>query len=567
MINYVLSSQKPSPLRKTYMQGFLYLICLISFLFACTKTDKTYLSDKGRKQNNGKNISSDKITTFFRNLGAEPENLHPIRSTDVYASIIQGYVLDTLLKRNLNTYEWEPHLAEKWEVSKDHKLLTFTVRSNVKWHDGRPLTVKDVAFSFKAYKDPAFGGAHFLPYLENIESVKILDDNRVQFKASKKYFGNLSVLGGLSIIPEHIYKDKEKKLSRILHGSGAYILKKYEKGKKIVLEQHENWWGRSVKSDTHRIKRIVFRFIRDENDQLIRMAAGGFDFLGLGPESYIKKTNKKPWGESIIKKEVKNKQPSGYGYIGWNLKNPLFQDKRTRKALNYLMNRSLMNKKFQYEKAQLATGPWYSWSDYADASLSPILFNPKQAGELLSEVGWKDTDKNGILDKIIEGKKKEFKFTLIFPNKDFEKYLTIYQQDLKKSGIDMSLRFMDWSAFLKLIHEKKFEAVNLGWSGGSVEIDPKQIWHSESSRKGGHNFISYFNPEVDKLVEKGRVEMDRDKRIKLFKKVYRLIAEDYPYLFLFNSPVRFYAHSKKVRMEKDTYNYDLGMEYWQLSKE
>lgn len=567
MINYIFSFKKTSPEKKTHIQYFFYLMCLISFLFACTKDDKTYLSDKGEKQNNGKNISSNEKTTFFRNLGAEPENLHPIRSTDVYASIIQDYVLDTLLKRNVDTYEWKPHLAEKWKVSKDHKLFTFTVRSNVKWHDGRSLTVKDVAFSFEAYKDPSFGGAHFLPYLENIESVKILDDSRVQFKASKKYFGNLFVLGGLSIIPEHIYKDKEKKLSRILSGSGAYILKKYEKGKKIVLEQNENWWGRSVKSDTHRIKRIVFRFIRDENDQLIRMAAGGFDFLGLGPEAYIKKTNKKPWSESIIKKEVKNKQPSGYGYIGWNLKSPLFQNKKTRKALNYLMNRSLMNKKFQYEKAQLATGPWYSWSDYADTSLSPILFNPKQAGELLSEVGWKDTDKNGILDKIIEGKKKEFKFTLIFPNKDFEKYLTIYQQDLKKSGIDMSLRFMDWSAFLKLIHEKKFEAVNLGWSGGSVEVDPKQIWHSESSRKGGHNFISYFNPEVDQLIEKGRVEMDRDKRIKLFKKVYRLIAEDYPYLFLFNSPVRFYAHSKKVRMEKDTYNYDLGMKYWQLSRE
>ena len=537
----------------------------MAVLLSCTKTSKTPVSDNEDKM---KNVGTDRQSTLFRNFGSEPENLHPIRSTDYYSKKIQELVLDTLLVRNVDTYEWEPHLAEKWEVSKDHKVFTFTIRSNVKWHDGRPLTAKDVAFSFKAYKDPSFGGAHFLPYMENIESMEVLDENRVQFKASKKYFKNLEVLADSFIFPEHIYKDKEKKLSRILPGSGPYIFKKYERGKKIVLEQNKNWWGRSVKSNTHRIKRIVFRFISDENDQLIRMAAGDFDFLELGPEAYIKKTNKAPWGESIIKKEIRNKQPAGYGFVGWNLKNPLFQDKRTRKALNYLMNRTLMNKKFRYEKGKLATGPWYQWSDYADTSISPILFDPKKAGVLLSEMGWEDTDKNGILDKMIQGQKREFKFTILFPNKAVEKYLTIYQQALKKSGINMSLRFMDWSAFLKLIHEKKFEAVALGWSGGSaVDFDPKQIWHSESSRKGGHNFISYSNPEVDKLIDKGRKEMDRNKRIKIFKKVYRLIAEDYPYLFLFNTPVKFYVHSKKVKMEKDTYNYTLGKRYWWLSNE
>ena len=549
-----------------YKIKFIYLgLSLLFFFSTTTCTKKSSTSSPNTDKKSPHRIKEQ--NTFFRNLGREPENLHPIRSTDAYASIVQSYVLDTLLVRHRDTYELEPHLAEKWEVDKDQKVFTFTIRPNIKWHDGRPLTVKDVAFSFNAYKDPSFGGAHFLPYLENMESVEILDDRRVRFKATNKYFGNLSVLGTLSIIPEHIYKDKEKKLSRTLVGSGPYILKKYEKGKKIVLEQNNHWWGRSVKSNTHRIQRITFRFIKDENDQLIRMAAGDFDFIGLTPEAYMKKTNKKPWGETIIKKEIQNKEPSGYRYIAWNLQNPLFKDKKTRKALNYLMNRKLMNKKFQYGKSILATGPWYLWSDYADPSVKPIPFDPQKAGELLSAAGWEDTDKNGILDKIIQGQKKEFKFTLIFPGKDFEKYLTIYQQDLKKSGIDISLRFMDWSAFVKLLKEKKFEAITLGWSGGSVELDPKQIWHSESSRKGGSNFIQYSNPEVDRLIDKGRVEMDRNKRIKIFQEVYRLIAADYPYLFLFNSPVQFYAYSKKVKKEKDTYLYELGTRFWWLSHE
>ena len=556
----------------TVIQHQLYFFIFLSFVLltmSCTKGNKAPVSsDKSNKaKSENSNISTPREETLFRNLGAEPETLHPIRSADVYARRVLGYVFDALLQRNPDTYKLESHLAEKWEVDKTHKEFTFTIRSNVKWHDGRPLTVKDVAFSFKAYKDPSFGGPHLLPYLENMESVEILDEKRVRFKANQKYFGNLSILGTLKIIPEHIYKNKEKKLNRIAVGSGPYILKKYEKGKKITLEQNKDWWGRSVKSNTHRINYIVFRFIRDENDQLIRMAAGGFDFLFLRPEAYMKKTGKPPWGETIIKKEISNKAPGGYNYIGWNLQNPLFQSRKTRKALTYLMNRKLMNTKFQYGKSRLATGPWYPWSDYADSSIQPIPFDLKKGGELLSEDGWKDTDQNGVLDKVIQGQKKDFKFTLIFANKDFEKYLTVYQQDLKKSGIDMSLRFMDWSAFLKLVLEKKFEAVTLGWGGGSVELDPKQIWHSESSRKGGHNFISYLNPEVDRLIDAGRVELDRNERIKIFKKVYRLIVKDYPYLFLFSTPVRFYAHAKKLKMEKETYNYELGEQYWQLNKD
>ena len=557
---------------KSFFKSYLILVGTFCLFFAsCVKKDSSSLGAGGNanrkkavEQSSGAGANSS--SSFFSNLNTEPENLHPISSTDVYASIVQRHVFDTLLIRNLDTYQWEPHLAEKWEVDPTNNTFTFTLRPNVKWHDGQPLTVQDVVFSFKAHKDPSYGGVHFLPYLENIKSVSALDGRRVRFKADKKYFGDLAILGGsLLIIPEHVYKDKTKKLNRVLVGSGPYIFKRYETGKKIVLEQNKNWWGRSVKSNTHRIPRITFRFINDENDQLIRMSAGSLDFLWLSPSAYIKKTNKKPWGESIIKKEIKNKQPAGYGYIGWNLKNPLFKSKHIRKALAHLMNRELMNKKFRYGKSLLATGPWYSWSDYADPSVEPVLFDPKTAGELFKQDGWQDTDQNGVLDKIIDGKKTEFRFSLIFPNKDFEKYLTIYKEDLKKNGVDMSLRFMDWSAFLKLVHENNFSAVNLGWSGGMVDLDPKQIWHSKSARKGGSNYIGYSNPEVDRLIDQGRKELNRNKRIKLFQKVYRLIAEDYPYLFLFNSPSRFYAHSKKVRMEKDTYNYELGMQYWQIN--
>ena len=544
------------------MKHFIYIILSLSLSMFIACQPKPQSTKKAEKQNKAAH------NRLVRNFYSEPDSLHPIRSTDAYAKIIHDHVLDSFLKRNLDTFEWDPHLAEKWTVSEDGKTFTFTLRKDVTWHDGKPLTAQDVVFSFNAYKDPSFGGARFVSYFEHIESATILDEHRVQFKASKTYIGNLETIGEtMRIIPEHIYKDKEKKLNNTLIGSGPYKLKKYDKSKQIVLEQNQDWWGRTVKNNLHRIKTIVFKFIENENDQLIRMAAGDFDFLELSSEAYYKKTDKAPWGDTVLKKKIKNKAPAGYSFIAWNLKNPLFQDKKVRQALTHLANRKLMNEKFQYSQAKLATGPWYLWSEYADPSVLPIPFDPEQARKLLKEAGWKDTDKNGILDKVINNQKSEFRFTLIFPNKDYEKYFTLYQQDLKKSGIIMSLRFMDWPAFIKKMTGKQFTAVSLAWITYTTEQDPKQIWHSESAMKQGSNFISYSNPQVDQLIDSARTEMNKEKRIPILRQVYRIIADEAPYLFLFNTPVQFYAHSKKVKMEKDTYNYGVGLEYWQISPE
>jgi microcin C transport system substrate-binding protein len=148
------------------------------------------------------------------------------------------------------------------------------------------------------------------------------------------------------------------------------------------------------------------------------------------------------------------------------------------------------------------------------------------------------------------------------PSKDFEKYFTLYKEDLKKAGIDMEIKLLEWNAFLKQVDEQKFDAVALSWSGGDVDIDPKQIWHSASATKGGSNFISYKNPEVDKLIDQSREELDKGKRVKLLRQVYRMIAEDAPYAWLFVPKYGFYGHTKKIGKVKDTLKFDTGRFYW-----
>ena len=102
----------------------------------------------------------------------------------------------------------------------------------------------------------------------------------------------------------------------------------------------------------------------------------------------------------------------------------------------------------------------------------------------------------------------------------------------------------------------------MGWGGGDVESDPKQIWHSSSIGKGGSNYISYKNPEVDKLIDEGRGELDQKKRTSIFKKVYGLIADDVPYIFMFNRKYEFYANSNKVKKPSETFKYNFGYRSW-----
>ena len=504
--------------------------------------------------------------TFFNNLNGEPENLHPIRSTDYYSFVIRLHILESLLQRNKDTYEWEPMLAKQWKISPDNKTFTFELYDNLKWSDGQPLTVNDIKFSFEAYKNPDYGGIKYIPYFEGMDSVKILSDKKIQFKTKEAYFGNFQVIARMDVIPEHIYKDPKTKLSKTVVGSGPYLLDTYIKGKFLVLKKNPLWEGTNnpFNKGKWKFKTLVFRFIKPEADILLRMEKEHIDFSYLKAESFMEKTNKPPWGTKIKKIKYRNKEPSRYGYIGFNFKKPIFQDKRVRKALAHLLNRELMNKKFQYGQRELARGPWYFWSDYADPNVKAIEFNPKKAVMILKSAGWDDRDKNGILEKTIHRKVTELAWTLLYSNPNMEKYLTLYQEDLKQAGIKLSLKFLDWASFLRLINDRNFDAVMLAWSGGFIDLDPKQIWHSESSRKNGSNHISYSNPQVDALIDKGRAQMDKQERVKTFRKVYRIIAEDVPYIFMFNNRNRFYGINKRIDTPIDTFNYDEGISYWSL---
>lgn len=510
------------------------------------------------------------------NLRSQPSTLNPLSGSDLYTRRTVEFVHEYLGERNLDTYEWEPVLATDWSVSKDGLTFDFTIREGVKWHDGKPMTIDDVIFSFNAIvdKENKYGTAHLRPYYENIKECKALEKNKMRCVAKKKYFGNMNVLMGLRVVPKHIYEnpsDKVKKtLNKTLVGTGPYKFRKWTRGKHITLERNKDWWGFTTgeKKGRYNFDKMMLRFVSDGTASLQYLLKGNIDLVYLNAEEYVKKAKGKKWGKDVHKVEYSNIKPKSYGFIGWNLKNDLFKSKNVRKALYHLVDRPQMIKKFLYGYAVPATGPWYRQSMYADPNVKPIEFSPKKAMDLLKKEGWSDTDGDGVLDKVINGNKRDFSFTILEPNKEFRKYLVIFQQDAKKVGIDIKIKLIDWTSFLKLLDERKFEAVRLGWGGGAVDLDPKQIWHSSSYANKGSNFIGYQSKKVDQLIDKARVTLEREKRIPMMQEVYRTIAADYPYAFLFNTTKNFYAHTKRMKFEKKTHKYEIGdlQGFWWMEK-
>jgi peptide/nickel transport system substrate-binding protein/microcin C transport system substrate-binding protein len=516
------------------------------------------------------NPNAPQTGTFAINLKGEPTTLNPITSTDGYAQDVQSYILDSLMERNVDTYDWIPALAESVDKSKDGHTFTFKIRQGVKWTDGQPMTAEDVKFSFDVIFDPVYNAAAQRPYYENIEKCEIIAPDQVRFTTKNKYFGNFDVVAGLTILPKHIYGKPEegKKINKTLIGTGPYKIEKYDQGQSIVLVKNKDWWGNAVdwRKGMYNFERIRIRFINDDNIAVESLEKGDVDYVTMNPEMFMKKTEGPTWGKTSIKEKVENLAPKGFNYIGWNMRKDLFKDKNVRLALYYLMNRDEMNKKFRYGMSIPATGPWYQQSDYADKSVKPIPYDPKKALELLKAAGWSDSDKDGVLDKMIGGKKVDFKFDLIYGNKDSEKYYVLYQSDLKKVGIQMNLQLLEFNALLKNLDDGGFDAASLSWGGGSVDLDPKQIWSSASIGPSGSNFVAYSNPEVDKLIEDARAELDKAKRIKMLRVVYKRIAEDVPYAFMFNDKYDLYAHTSKMGMTKPTYKYSQGTGFWWLKQ-
>ena len=508
-------------------------------------------------------------------LSSNIQSLHPINSRYQNAKMIHYATHQTLLNIDFQTLETLPVLAKERPKIKiiDDKIieLEFEIRPQAQWANGSAITAHDVVFTLKTIKIPQTHSLDKKPIIQKIKDIRIDSINPKKFTAiCERDLLIEGIWSDLNIIPQYIYDyhkilddydltelddtaliesfEEDGSLIKFAGrfnetysnqrgplGSGPYWMKRLSLDE-VILIKKENWWGKTLEKESHWFQAhpdtIRYKVERDKNRLL---------------QDYSLAVTSKIQCPKEMQSDYKNCEftKEGYDYLGFNFKHPILQDVKVRQALAYFVD---VEHIIQEYLSGLAEPAIFFFSpnniDLLDKSIPSYQYNLRKAKKLLKQAGWKDANGDGILEKKIDGKQYDFKLRLITNNensqrKEIAEYLS---QNASKIGLKLEVKTPTWRSFTSLITEKDYDLVILGWLSYLNDTDPTPVWHSKSVKEG--NFYSYSNPKVDELIEKVKVEMDREKRIEYYKELQRVFYEDLPVIFLYYKKEALLIHKK-----------------------
>lgn len=475
------------------------------------------------------------VTAFGVNL----KSITPLVSEDAYSSIVQSFVLESLLTRDPDTLEWQGLLARSWKVSSDGLTYTFQIRDDVVFSDGQRLTADDVVFSYDFIMNPAIHAPRQRAYYSKIKRVVATGKYEVVFEYNESYYNALSLAGGMLIMPKHFYgkyletPNDFNQSKGLLMGSGPYRLEDPQSWRPdrgmVRLDRNQRYWGDVQPA----FDKLVWRVIENDSARLTAFRNGEIDQYQARPREYRKLLE-----DAQIKQKSSHFEymspVQGYSYIGWNQKRKSqptpFASRKVREAMTYLIDRERIINEIFLGYGEPALGPFSPMSKQHNSSLQPRPFNVLKAKKLLKEAGYEDRNGDGIIE---DKGNKPFSFELVyFQGKEDTQRLVLLLKDLyAQAGILLKPKPSEWSVMLDDLKNRDFDAITLGWTG-SIESDLYQIFHSSQIADGGNNSISYKNDELDKVIELARANVDEDARMDLWHQAEQILYQDQPYTFL-----------------------------------
>ncbi len=494
-----------------------FVLALVALAAACSQPAPQ------PKQVGSKDISPAYGDAIVEGTIGEASTLIPVLASDAASLAVAGQIYNGLVKydKDLNIVG---DLAESFDIARDGLTITFHLRRGVKWHDNAPFTARDVLYTYRIVIDPKTPTAYAEDF-KQVKSITAPDDYTVRVTYGAPYAPALASWGA-AILPAHLLEGQDitkSPLARKPVGTGPYRFKEWVAGQKVVLESnHDYFEGRPW------IDRYIYRIIPDTSTMYMELKAGAVDLMNLTPVQFARQTTSTRFTARFNKYRYPS---SGYVYMGYNLRHPLFTDKRVRQALTAAINKEELIHGVLFGMGQKAVGPIIPGRWAYNPHVKDIAYDPRHAAELLAQAGWREKNSDGILVK--DG--KPFSFTILTNQGNQQRLLTaqIVQQRLRFVGIDVRIRVVEWATFLKEFVDKgNFQVVMLGWNT-SQDPDMYDIWHSSKTNPGELNFIGYKNAEVDRLLVEGRSTFDIEKRKKAYFRIQDILADEQPYTFLY----------------------------------
>lgn len=505
------------PLAATGQRWVAYLLC--AGLVACS-TDTPDHSAKIFDQS----YPAQPGGTLISAMPSDPSSMIGMVAGESASLAIGSYLFNSLLKYDQNL-DLAGELAESWQVADDKKTITFKLKPDLQWADGKPLTSADILFTWQLITDENTHSPYASDY-QLVTKAEAPDARTFIVHYSQPFAPALESWASLQVLPKHKLAGQDIRTTSFAQkplGSHYYQLKEWRHGEYIKLEKNP----KSVLGPAN-IDHLIERIIPDPAAQFLELMADNIDSMSMDPITYARIIPSRPALQARLNqfKELGN----SYTYLGFNLKRKPFDDLRVRKAINYAIDKQEIIDGVYLGLGITIASPYKPGTRWSNPDLIPYTFDPAKAKQLLAEAGFEDTNGDGVVER--DGKKLSFEILTNLGNKQREKTAVIIQRRLKEVGIETHIRTLEWASLLtNFIKPGDFDAVVMGWGLG---LDPDQynIWHSSQQKPGQFNFIGYNNPAVDKLLEQGRLEFDPEKRMQIYHEFAKVLYEDSPLVYL-----------------------------------
>jgi peptide/nickel transport system substrate-binding protein len=536
------------------------------------------------------NQSWRKDNVVIVHFAGEPISLHPSNASDEPRFIINNYTQKFLVRWGLENYDVEPDLVTNMGIISNDKLqYTYQLRSEAKWDDGSAITAKDVLFTLKVLKCSLTNNPQSKSALDNLKDVQMDAKNPLQFTFVfyQEHIQNADFMADYPILQQSFF-DKNKVMDKytyvqlsdtnfkaesqkdladfekefndskygndvqLLTGAGPYKVSEWNKAQSITLIKKQNYWAANSNLiyDKALPEKIIFKINTDANSTMLEFKKQEIDVSSsLSTAKLLELRTDSNFNKNYYSYFLST---PNYTYASFNTKPDgkkhklIFTDKNVRRAFALLTPADDIIKIVFKGAPSRITSVVSPMKKAYDSTLKLLSLDIAQATKLLDDASWKDSNKDGIRDKKINGEKVELIVDINLMNNmpEWKDVAMLMAESFAKVGAKLNLNVVDFSVWKEKARAHDFDMLLGVWGGYSGPDDFSQLWKTEGWQKHGDNYSGFGDETTDKLIDSIKFTIDESKRNNLTKRFERIVYDEQPYIFLFANTRRVVIHKR-----------------------